>query len=115
MLGVDFRFPCGHPPPPAFSWVDLGQESGSAVKCGGGGGEEGGCGGEARFLPHCTHISQNLPGCPSVKPHQGVPYQELERTWPVAGSGENECTGGTVVLVFSPSIEGWFLMMGAEF
>lgn len=23
--------------------------------------------------------------------------------------------GGTMVLAFSPSIEGWFLMMGAEF
>lgn len=35
------------PPAPRLSWVDLGQESGSAVKGGGGGGEEGGCGGEA--------------------------------------------------------------------
>lgn len=96
------------PPTPRLSWVDLGQESGSAVKGGGGEGEEGGCGGEARSVPHCTHISQSLPGCPSVKPHQGVPYQELERTWPVARTGENECMGGAMLLVFSPSFKGGF-------
>ncbi|XP_065396713.1 MTRF1L release factor glutamine methyltransferase isoform X4 [Macaca fascicularis] len=30
---------------------------------------------------------------PNVKPHRGMPYQELKRTWPVAESGENGCRG----------------------
>ena len=107
---------CAPPPPPAprRSWVDLGQESGSAVK-GGGGAErrEAVVGGQVLASLY-THFSE-LARLPQCKAASGVPYQELERTWPVAGSGENECTGGAVLLVFSPSTEGWFLMMGAEF
>lgn len=101
-------------PPPPFL---CGSGPGEQLCCKGDGGREdrgGGCGWEARSSSHCTDISENLPGLPQCEAALGVLYQELERTWPVAGSRENGGRGEIMVPGFFPSTEGQFLMMGAE-
>ena len=111
MLGVDFWFPYAPPTPPTapcLSWVDRGQESSSAVKGGGGGGEEGGCGGEARSLPHCAHISQNLPGCPSVKPHRGCLTKNLRGRGLWRGVGRMSAREGPCCLCSLHPLKGGF-------
>lgn len=70
-VGVGLPVPMWSPPP-AFSWVDLGQESGSAVKggeCEGGGGRLVQWGGQV--LPHCNNISQELARLPQCKAASG--------------------------------------------
>lgn len=117
MWDVDFWLTWVSPSPPVpcpHSCACLGQRATLLQGARGGGNRGGGCGWKARSSPHCADISENLPGLPQCEATLGVLYQELERTWPVAGSRENGCREEFMMPVFFLSTEGQFLMTGAE-